>query len=172
MQNQRLPKFKRTGRGHPGVITNNDVWTLSFDWHAPQRLPYHERQNVLAWTAAVVPTNINGTLYEDHYVSFNAEPLTNPAVILIEYARTKDDGTVERYSAETITNSYPNTYVVHLCKRPLHTCYGFGMRRCRRLIQIACATGTERRSLAVRLIVVTASICSERWSSTMPTTSG
>ncbi len=107
-----------------GVITNNDVWTLSFDWHAPQRLPYHERQNVLAWTAAVVPTNINGALYEDHYVSFNAGASTNPAVILIEYARTKDDGTVERYSAETITNSYPNTYVVDL-QSGSHTCYWF-----------------------------------------------
>lgn len=106
------------------VITNNDVWTLSFDWHAPQRLPYHERQNVLAWTAAVVPTNINDTLYEDHYVSFNAGASTNPAVILIEYARTKDDGTIERYSAETITNSYPNTYVVNL-QSGAYTCYWF-----------------------------------------------
>lgn len=102
----------------------NDVVTLSFDWHAPDRLPYHERQNVLAWTAAVVPTNIGGTLYEDHYVSFNAAASTNPAVILIEYAKRRDDGTVERYSSEVVTNSCPDTAVVEL-QSGSHTCYWF-----------------------------------------------
>lgn len=104
--------------------STNDVVTLSFSWHAPDRLPYHERQNVLAWTALVVPTNIAGTLYEDHYVSFNAAASTNPAVILIEYARRRDDGTVERYSSEVVTNSYPLTSVVTL-QSGSHTCYWF-----------------------------------------------
>jgi hypothetical protein len=106
------------------VTASNDVVTLSFDWHAPDRLPYHERQNVLAWTAQVVPTNIAGVLYEDHYVCFNAAASTNPAVILIEYAKRRDDGTVERYSSEVVTNSFPETSVVEL-QSGSHTCYWF-----------------------------------------------
>lgn len=106
------------------VTASNDVVTLSFDWHAPSRLPYHERQNVLAWTAQVVSTNINGTLYEDHYIAFNASASTNPAVILIEYAKRRDDGTVERYSSEVTTNSFPDTTVVEL-QSGSHTCYWF-----------------------------------------------
>ena len=102
----------------------NDVWTISFDWHAPDRLPYHERQNVLAWTATVVPTNIDGVLYEDHYVAFNAMASTNPAVILIEYAGKREDGSIERYSAPVITNSYPDTSVVTL-QSGVYTCYWF-----------------------------------------------
>lgn len=102
----------------------NEVWTLSFDWHAPNRLPYHERQNVLAWTATVVPTNIDGTLYEDHYVAFNAMASTNPAVILIEYAGKREDGSIERYSAPVVTNSYPSTSVVTL-QSGVYTCYWF-----------------------------------------------
>lgn len=102
----------------------NEVVTFSFSWHAPDRLPYHERQNVLAWTAAVVPTNIGGTLYEDHYVAFNAAASTNPAVILIEYAKRRDDGTVERYSSEVVTNSYPDKFAVQL-QSGSHTCYWF-----------------------------------------------
>lgn len=103
---------------------SNEVVTLSFDWHAPDRLPYHDRQNVLAWTVTVVPTNIAGILYEDHFVSFNASAATNPAVILIEYAGRSDDGTIERYSAQVITNSYPETSVVNL-QSGAHTCYWF-----------------------------------------------
>lgn len=102
----------------------NEVWTFSFDWHAPQRLPYHERQNVLAWTAKVVPTNIAGTLYEDHYVAFNSHASTNPAVILIEYAGRDDDGNVVRYSSDVVTNSYPSTSVVTL-QSGSYTCYWF-----------------------------------------------
>jgi len=104
--------------------TTNDVWTFSFDWHAPQRLPYHERQNVLAWTAQVVPTNIAGTLYEDHYVAFNSQASTNPAVILIEYAGKDDAGNVVRYSADVVTNSFPATSVVTL-QSGSYTCYWF-----------------------------------------------
>jgi len=100
------------------------IATLSFDWHADDRLPYHDRQNVLAWTAWVAPTNINGTLYEDHYVAFNGAASTNPAVILIEYARTLDDGSVERETARVVTNSYPQTSVVTL-PSGVHTCYWF-----------------------------------------------
>ena len=105
------------------VIDNNEIWTLSFDWHAPDRLPYHERQNVMGWPAAVVPTNINDVLYEDHYVAFNSTASTNPAVILIEYAQTTPAGIV-RYSAEVVTNSYPDTAVVSL-QSGSHTCYWF-----------------------------------------------
>jgi hypothetical protein len=105
------------------VTASNDVVTLSFDWHAPDRLPYHERQNVLAWTAQVVPTNINGTLYEDHYIAFNASASTNPAVILIEYAQQTPAGIV-RYSSEVTTNSFPDTTVVEL-QSGSHTCYWF-----------------------------------------------
>jgi hypothetical protein len=102
----------------------NEVWTISFDWHAPDRLPYHERQNVLAWTATVIPTNIDGVLYEDHYVAFNSAASTNPAVILIEYAGRSESGEVTRFSAPVITNSYPDTSVVTL-QSGAYTCYWF-----------------------------------------------
>jgi len=102
----------------------NEVCTISFDWHAPDRLPYYERQNVLAWTATVIPTNIDGVLYEDHYVAFNSAASTNPAVILIEYAGRSESGEVTRYSAPVITNSYPSTSVVNL-QSGAYTCYWF-----------------------------------------------
>jgi hypothetical protein len=102
----------------------NQVCTISFDWHAPDRLPYHERQNVMAWTATVIPTNIDGTLYEDHYVAFNSAASTNPAVILIEYAGRDEAGNIVRFSAPVITNSYPDTSVVNL-QSGAHTCYWF-----------------------------------------------
>ena len=105
-------------------VATNNVVTYSFDWHSPNRLPYHDRQNVLGRTVWVQPTNILGTLYEDHYVAFNESATTNPAVILIEYCRTFDDGSIERFSMPTITNSYPAMVAVHL-QSGSHTCYWF-----------------------------------------------
>jgi len=105
------------------VATNHTV-TYSFDWHSPNRLPYHDRRNVLGRTVKVAATNIAGVLYEDHYVAFNERATTNPAVILIEYARTLDDGSIERYSSPTITNSYPIMVPVEL-QSGSHTCYWF-----------------------------------------------
>lgn len=105
-------------------VQTNNVVTYSFDWHSPNRLPYHDRQNVLGRTVWVQPTNILGVLYEDHYVAFNEAATTNPAVILIEYARTLDNGTVERISSPTITNSYPLMVPVTL-QSGTHTCYWF-----------------------------------------------
>ena len=105
-------------------VDTNTVVTLSFDWHSPNRLPYHDRQNVLGRTVWVQPTNILGVLCEDHYVTFNESATTNPAVILIEYCRTLDDGTVERYSSPTITNSYPVMVPINL-QSGSHTCYWF-----------------------------------------------
>jgi hypothetical protein len=104
--------------------TNSVVYTLSFDWHAPQRLPYHEAQNVLAYTPWVFPTNIDGIAYEDHCVSFNALASTNPAVIYIEYARPRDNGSIERYTSAVTTSSYPHTRVVSL-QSAFYTCYWF-----------------------------------------------
>lgn len=106
------------------VVETNQITTLSFDWHAAARLPPNERQNVIAWTARVTPTNIAGVLHEDHYVAFNSLASTNPAVILIEYARTLDNGQVERYSADVITNSYPVTTPVAL-QSGTYDCYWF-----------------------------------------------
>ncbi len=105
-------------------VDTNNVVTFSFDWHSPNRLPYHDRQNVLGRTVWVTPTNILGVLYEDHYVAFNESATTNPAVILIEYARKRDDGTVQRISSPTITNSYPDMVTVNL-QSGSHTCYWF-----------------------------------------------
>jgi len=105
-------------------VSTNNVVTLSFDWHSPNRLPYHDRQNVLARTVKVASTNIGGVMYEDHYVAFNESATTNPAVILIEYSRKGDDGTVERWSQPTITNSYPVMVPVNL-QSGSHTCYWF-----------------------------------------------
>jgi hypothetical protein len=91
------------------VVESNSVVTLSFDWHASDRLPAHDRQNVLAWTAKV---------------AFNAMASTNPAVILIEYAKTLDSGEVERFSATVVTNSYPVTTPVALASGT-YNCYWF-----------------------------------------------
>lgn len=105
-------------------VETNNVITLSFDWHSPNRLPYHDRQNVLGRTVWVSPTNINGVAYEDHYVAFNEAATTNPAVILIEYAAKADDGSIQRWSSQTITNSYPNMYPITV-QSGTHTCYWF-----------------------------------------------
>ena len=78
----------------------------------------------MGYVAAVIPTNIAGILYEDHYVSFNATASTNPAIITIEYAQTLDDGTAERYSANVTTNSYPDTHIVEL-QSGSYTCFWF-----------------------------------------------
>jgi len=105
-------------------VATNNVITYSFDWHSPNRLPYHDRQNVLGRTVWVQPTNILGRLYEDHYVAFNESATTNPAVILIEYCRKLDDGSIERYSMPTLTNSYPDMVTVTL-QSGNHLCYWF-----------------------------------------------
>ncbi len=105
-------------------VSTNDVVTFSFDWHSPNRLPYNDRQNVLGRTVWVQPTNIAGVAYEDHYVAFNESATTNPAVILIEYSRTLDNGTVQRFSSPTITNSYPDMVPITL-QSGVHTCYWF-----------------------------------------------
>lgn len=105
-------------------VSTNSVITLSFDWGAPDRLPYHAQQNVLGRTVKVATTNIADVLYEDHYVAFNAAASTNPAVILIEYARRDATGGVERVSSPTVTNSYPLMYPVTV-QSGTHTCYWF-----------------------------------------------
>jgi hypothetical protein len=105
-------------------VETNNVVTLSFDWHSPNRLPYHDRQNVLGRTVWVHPTNIAGIAYEDHYVAFNESATTNPAVILIEYCRRLDDGTTQRFSQPTITNSYPVMVPITL-QSGSHTSYWF-----------------------------------------------
>lgn len=106
------------------TTTATDIYTISFNWDAPDRLPYHEKQNILAWNPWVSSTNINGVLYEDHFVEFNAHASTNPAIILIEYALPHDDGTVERYTSEVITNSYPDTVVLEM-QSGSKTCYWY-----------------------------------------------
>lgn len=117
----------------------NTVVTLSFDWHSPNRLPFHDRQNVLGRTVWVSPTNINGVLYEDHYVAFNEAATTNPAVILIEYAAMQADGmTMLRFQAETVTNSYPVQVPITL-QSGVHTCYWF---RC--AVPVAFTNGCAR----------------------------
>ena len=105
-------------------VATNSVITYSFDWHSPDRLPETERQNVLARTVWVTPTNIAGTLYEDHYVAFNAEATTNPAVIYIEYAQNTPTGVI-RYTQQTVTNSYPVRVPITLAATGTHTCYWF-----------------------------------------------
>ena len=105
-------------------VETNKVVTMSFDWHQPNRLPYHDMQNIMGFTTKVVATNIAGVLYEDHYVSFNEAASTNPAVIFIEYAATCEDGSVERYTAEVVTNSYPVMVPVTL-QSGTYNCYWF-----------------------------------------------
>jgi hypothetical protein len=106
------------------AATNAAVYTLSFDWHAPSRLPYHDSQNVLGFVPWVFPTNIDGVAYEDHCVAFDAVASTNPAVINIEYARKLNNGTVDRYTSGVVTSSYPATRIVTL-QSGSYTCYWF-----------------------------------------------
>lgn len=105
-------------------VDTNNVVTMSFDWHQPNRLPFHDMQNIMGYTCKVVATNIAGVLCEDHYVSFNEVASTNPAVIFIEYAATCEDGSVERYTAEVVTNSYPVMVPVVL-QSGTYNCYWF-----------------------------------------------
>lgn len=109
------------------ATATNEVNYISFDWHAPDRQPYHARQNVLAWTCEVRPIEVGGQLHEDHFIEFSAGVSTNPAVIEIEYAMTQKDGQVYRELANVVTSSYPHTEVVNL-QSGAHTCYWF---RCR-----------------------------------------
>lgn len=103
---------------------NTNTINISFDWHAPNRLPEHNRQNTLGWTVWVTPITIDGILYEDHYVAFNAQASDAPAVINIEYARTLSDGTIERYTSSVVTNSYPEKVDIHL-QSGTYPCYWF-----------------------------------------------
>lgn len=105
------------------IVHSSDVYTLSFDWHAPNRLPYHPTQNVLGWVTQCIETNISGTLYADYYVAFNAIASTNPAVIEVEYAYSTANQ-IQRQTANVITSSYPSTVTVQL-DSGAHTCYWY-----------------------------------------------
>ena len=106
-----------------GATATNDIALLSFDWHVPDRLPYHARQNVLAWTCDVRPIIVDGVLHEDHYLAFSANVSTNPAVIEIEYAGIID-GLPYRELSNVVTSSYPASSVITL-QSGSHTCFWF-----------------------------------------------
>ena len=107
------------------LLDDADVCYISFDWHIPNRHPNVDgRQNVMGWVVKVAPTNINGRVYEDHYVAFSAQAADQPSVLLIEYAKTLEDGTIQRYLSDVVTNSYPDKITVALDSGN-HECYWF-----------------------------------------------
>jgi len=107
------------------MVATQQVWTAEFDWNMEDRTPPHDEQNVMAdqmWRSNVW---INGTLFHDHYIRFNAMVSTNPAIISIAYnGFDLTTGERSRILAEVTTNSYPNTFEI---TRPsgVYTCYMF-----------------------------------------------
>lgn len=105
-------------------LSTQQVCTVSFGWPMRDRTPYHEEQNVMGenpWRSNVW---INGELYHDHYISFNESVGTNPSVISIDYTARADDGSMQRWLENVITNSYPQTHIVQL-ESGSYTCYVF-----------------------------------------------
>jgi len=94
-----------------------EVTTLTCSW------PYQTREpnavNQMAHEHWATPTNIAGTLYEDHYIEFSSAPTEAPGMVF-EYT----DLLGETYNSEAITNSYPTAYPVSL-PSGVHSCYRF-----------------------------------------------
>lgn len=106
------------------VVDTQSVWSVSCGWPMRDRTPEHATQNVLGenpWRSNVW---INGELYHDHYVAFNASVGTNPAILSIDYTARQNDGSLARWLASVTTNSYPQKSVLHL-EHGAYTCYWF-----------------------------------------------
>lgn len=123
------------------LIDTQDVWTVSAGWPMADRTPPHDAQNVMGenpWRSNVW---INGELFHDHYVAFNASVGTNPAIISIDYTAVNDAGDTARWLASVTTNSYPETSVITL-EHGSYTCYWF---RCKAPVAITnCVTDWDR----------------------------
>lgn len=105
-------------------VATQDVWTVSFGWPMGDRTPAHEEQNVMGEKPARSNVWINGELYHDHYVAFNALVGTNPAILSVEYSARTDAGAVQSWWADVTTNSYPSASVIQL-EHGAYTCYWF-----------------------------------------------
>ena len=114
-----------TMQGTQSMVTTQQIWTVEFDWPMEDRTPPHDEQNVMAcqpWRSNVW---INGIMYHDHFIRFNAAVSTNPAIISIAYnGINQATGEKIQLLADVVTNSYPNTFAI---TRPsgVHTCYMF-----------------------------------------------
>lgn len=97
--------------------TNAVALTLDLDWHTPTRVP--DAVNIMANQVWVNPTNIGGTLCDDHYIRFTATPTEAPSMIFDYY-----DLNGERYTVKADTNSYPQLFGVTL-PSGVHSCYWF-----------------------------------------------
>ena len=90
-------------------IDTNQIATISFGWPLADRLPPHNRQNVMGeepWRKTIWQ---DGEMYHAHYITFNAFVSTNPTVLSIEYSGLDNSGAIQRWNANVISNSYPNT---------------------------------------------------------------
>jgi hypothetical protein len=107
------------------MLATQPVWTSEFDWNMENRTPQHDEQNVMSDEMWRENVRIDGTLFHDHYIRFNAMVSTNPAIISIAYnGFDPTTGERARILAEVTTNSYPNTFEI---TRPsgVYTCYMF-----------------------------------------------
>lgn len=105
-----------------GLSTN--IWTVSFGWPMLDRTPVDDRQNVMGeevWRDSIW---IENELYHDHYIQFNAHVSTNPTVLSIEYSARADDGSIQCWQANVISNSYPATFPIQIGTNT-YSCYMF-----------------------------------------------
>lgn len=111
--------------GTEAIVSSNDVWTAEFDWLMHDRVPPHDKQNVMADEPWREDVWIGGVKYHDHYIRFNAMVSTNPAIISIAYnGINQETGEKIQLLADVTTNSYPFTFAI---TRPsgVYTCYMF-----------------------------------------------
>lgn len=108
-------------------INADQIWTISATWPMLDRTPVDDRQNVMGeevWRDSVW---IDGELWHDHYIAFNAQVSTNPTVLSIEYSARDDAGEVVRWNANISSNSYPATVPIIIGTNTYH-CYMFRNR--------------------------------------------
>lgn len=106
-------------------IETNQIWTISFGWPLEDRLPQHDRQNVMGQEVWRNTLWQDGEMIHAHYITFNAQVSTNPTVLSIEYSGLADDGaTINRWNASVSSNSYPNTLPITVGTNA-YDCYVF-----------------------------------------------
>lgn len=106
------------------TVSNDQIWTISVGWPMLDRTPVDDRQNVMGeevWRDSIW---IDGELWHDHYIQFNAQVSTNPTVLSIEYSARDDEGVVQRWNANISSNSYPATVPIVIGTNS-YSCYMF-----------------------------------------------
>lgn len=99
------------------AASTSQCWTVDVDWPLASR--YDLGANVLVAFSWSQPTNVNGVLYDDHFLSFSQEPGDVPQMLFDYHDQT---GTTQYVAA--VTNSFPTTSIV-LTQSGVQTCYWF-----------------------------------------------